>query len=99
MTSTSREERRAAFLALPRPVHARYLAVGGAHVRVEGVASDRTLCTVCEACGQLGGFYLPTEFRTDRDLLLDAMHAAEKHAATCRRIPERLWPENVGGAL
>lgn len=97
MTST-REQRRAAFLALPRPTVARYLAAGGAHIIVSGIAKDMTLAVSCEACGNIGGPYLTGELASAAYVTGAALRDAQNHAERCRRIPERLWPENAEGA-
>lgn len=74
---------------------ARYLAVAGAHVTIHGEAADRKLTVSCEGCGPVGRPFEPV-FPTDSSnrVLHDATVAAQHHAETCRRIPERLWPKD-----
>lgn len=66
-------------------VIARYLAVGGARVtgtaRYRPVEADDAYATDCEACGPL----------SENDDHFTELDAARDHAASCRRIPERLW--------
>lgn len=88
----------ASFKTLPRPVIARFLAPGGAHVLVAGVVADGTLVTACEGCGSGRGPYTVAEHEIDKDTVRRALRDAQKHAETCRRIPVRLWPESAGGA-
>jgi hypothetical protein len=67
------------------PATARYLAAAGAHVTVtRDTASDALFKVECEACG-----YVSTERAGGYP------DAAQAHAGTCRRIPERLWPEGA----
>jgi hypothetical protein len=83
---------------------ARYLAVGDAHVTVTlGSAEncphftrhDQAFSVTCEGCGPLDSSCAFDNYR--ESYLVEQMQvAAQDHAQTCRRIPERLWPE--GGA-
>jgi hypothetical protein len=73
------------------PIIARFLAVGGAHVIVRATKPEeahRGLQAVCESCGFTEG---PYWLLSDDNGLMDE---AQKHAETCRRIPERLWPKD-----
>ena len=56
-----------------------------------------TLSTSCETCGKFGGPYLTGGLASPESVARAALRDAQKHAETCRRIPERLWPE-TGGA-
>lgn len=76
-------------------VVARYLAAGGAIVTVTRTTAHRlvdtyTVDTDCEECGPLHA-----DSATDEDYLPNVQVRSERianvHAATCRRIPERLW--------
>lgn len=73
----------------PTPV-ARYLAVAGAHVTVTAhyrpIEADDFYAVHCEACGLLSE-------GDDHD---SELIAAQGHAETCRRIPERLWAGGDG---
>lgn len=80
------------------PTVARYLTPGGAHVVVSGAVADSTLVVACEGCGQCGGpYYQGIGDDTPERGFRDAKRDAQRHAETCRAVPERLWPEN--GAL
>lgn len=75
------------------PIVARFLTVGGAHVVVSGIVEDFALTTFCEGCGATEGpFYkVMPEDQPDRSRGA-ATRAAQKHAESCRAVPERLWP-------
>lgn len=75
------------------PTIARFLTVGGAHVVVSGIPEDFALTMFCEGCGATEGpFYkVMPEDRPERSRG-DATRAAQKHAESCRAVPERLWP-------
>lgn len=77
---------------------ARYLGAAGAHVTVTRNDALERFTAACEAHGYVNGSgYLGA---TGDDAFHAQRHAerhAEAHAGTCRKLPERLWPE--GGAL
>jgi hypothetical protein len=78
-------------------VTARYLAPGGAHVTITATGSYRpveaddiyVIVIDCEACGPVWS----DSSIIENHLQGRAEQVADKHATTCRRIPERLWPE------
>jgi hypothetical protein len=75
-------------------VIARYLAAGGAHVtvssRYRAVEADDFYTVDCEACGPLD-----TDTGHPNHYVEKFAHqGADRHAAGCRRIPERMWPED-----
>lgn len=79
-------------------VIARYLAPGGAHVTVEQIAKEAggdkyTYTTACEACGVFDKGHW-TGDAAQYYTQARAAAVAEPHAASCRRVPERLWPED-----
>lgn len=74
--------------ATARAVIAMYLTPVGAYISVSADGVDEEtgqplrVSASCEACGWLQ---------------YGERHAQD-HVQTCRRLPERLWPENAGGA-
>lgn len=75
------------------PTVARFLTVGGAHVVISGSVEDFALTVFCEGCGMTAGPFhkVMPEDRPERSRG-DATRSAQKHAETCRAVPERLWP-------
>lgn len=88
-----REETPADGAEPPEPTIRRFLTVGGAHVVIKGVVADFTLTMLCEGCGATSGPFhkVMPEDRPERSLG-DAIRAGQKHAESCRAVPERLWP-------
>lgn len=72
-----------------------YLAAGGAHVTVTRNDDLERFAATCEACGYVNGSGYRGASEVDRDhAQRHAERHASAHAGTCRRLPERLWPED-----